>query len=118
MEPNKKRFVSLVAPVLLSLSVSAAGAAIDYLSVPGPISINQSNYDLAWSSHPKDNFYIQEYVPAGETPEHYSNMVLLQVFIGSKSAKDVVGALVKIIEERGRTDPIAHHELFQSRWQR
>jgi hypothetical protein len=41
-------------------------------------------------------------------------MVLLQVFIGSKSAKDVVGALVKIIEERGRTDPIAHHELFQS----
>jgi len=114
MEPNKKRFVSLVAAVLLSLSVSAADGAIDYLSVPGPISINQLNYDLAWSSHPKDNFYIQEYVPAGETPEHYSNMVLLQVFIGSKSAKDVVGALVKIIEERGRTDPIAHHELFQS----
>jgi hypothetical protein len=114
MEPNKKRFVSLVAPVLLSLSVSAAGGAIDYLSVPGPISINQLNYDLAWSSHPKDNFYIQEYVPAGETPEHYSNMVLLQVFIGSKSAKDVVDPLVKIIEERGRTDPIAHHELFQS----
>jgi hypothetical protein len=41
-------------------------------------------------------------------------MVLLQLLIGSKSAKDVVGALVKIIEERGRTDPIAHHELFQS----
>ena len=82
--------------------------------MPGPINVNQLTYDLAWSSHPKDNFYIQEYVPAGETPEHYSNMVLLQVFIGSKSAKDVVGALVKIIEERGRTDPIAHHELFQS----
>jgi hypothetical protein len=114
MEPHYKRFVSLVAPVLLSLSVPAAGGALDYLSVPGPISINQLNYDLAWSSHPKDNFYIQEYVPAGETPENYSNMVLLQVFIGSKSAKDVVGALVKIIEERGTTDPIAHHELFQS----
>ena len=92
----------------------AAGGAIDYLSVPGPISVNQLNYDLAWSSHPKDNFYVQEYVPAGETPEHYSHMVLLQVFIGSKSAKDVVGALVKIIEERGKTDPIVHHELFQS----
>jgi len=114
MEPSKKRFVSLVVLVLLSLSVSAAGGAIDYLSVPGPISITQLNYNLAWSSHPKDNFYVQEYVPAGETPEHYSNMILLQVFIGSKSAKDVVGALVKIIEERGRTDPIVHHELFQS----
>ena len=114
MEPSKKIFVLLVTPVLLSLSVPAAGGAIDYLSVPGPISINQLNYDLAWSSHPKDNFYVQEYVPAGETPEHYSHMVLLQVFIGSKSAKDVVGALVKIIEERGRTDPIVHHELFQS----
>src|SRR6516164_9955548 len=114
MEPSKKRFVSLVVLVLLSLSLPAAGAAIDYLSVPGPISINQSNYDLAWSSHPKDNFYVQEYVPAGETPEHYSNMILLQVFIGSKSAKDVVDALVKIIEERGRTDPIVHHKLFQS----
>jgi hypothetical protein len=114
MEPNKKRFVSLLASVLLSLSESAAGGALDYLSVPGPISINQLNYDLAWSSHPKDNFYIQEYLPAGETPEHYSNMVLLQVFVGSKSAKDVVGALVKIIEERGKTDPVAHYELFQS----
>ena len=63
MGPNKKRFVSLVAPVLLSLSVSAAGAAIDYLSVPRPISTNQSNYDLAWSSHLKDNFYVQGFVP-------------------------------------------------------
>ena len=53
-------------------------------------------------------------MPAGETPEHHSNMVLLQVLIGSKSAKDVVGALAKSIEERGRTDPIVHYELFQS----
>jgi hypothetical protein len=37
MEPSKKRFVSLVVLVLLSLSVSAAGGAIDYLSVPGPL---------------------------------------------------------------------------------
>jgi hypothetical protein len=56
MELSKKRFVLLVAPVLLSLSVSAADGAIDYLSVPGPISINQLDYDLAWSSHPKDDF--------------------------------------------------------------
>ena len=66
MEPNKKRFVSLVAMVLLNLSVSAAGGAVDSVGVPGPISINQLNYDLAWSSHPKDNFYIQEYVQAGK----------------------------------------------------
>ena len=43
MEFNKRRYMSLVAPVLLSLSASAARGAIDYLSVPGPISINQLN---------------------------------------------------------------------------
>jgi hypothetical protein len=111
---NKKRLILLLVPILLNLSVSAADGAIDYLSVPGPISVNQLNYDLAWSSHPKDNFYIQEYFPAGETPEHYSNMVLLQAFIGSKSAKELVGALMRQIEERGKTDPLVHHELFQS----
>ena len=104
----------LLVPILLNLSVSAADGAIDYLSVPGPISVNQLNYDLAWSYHPKDDFYIQEYVPTGETPEHYSNMVLLQAFIGSKSAKELVDALMRKIEERGKTDPLVHHELFQS----
>ena len=87
MEPNEKGYMSLVAPVLLSLSVSAAGGAIDYLSVPGPISISQLNYDLAWSSHPKDNFYIQEYVPPGETPEHYSNMVFSKCLLAANLQK-------------------------------
>ena len=32
-------------------------------------------------------------------------MVLFQLLIGSKSAKDVVGALVKIIEEREEQTP-------------
>jgi hypothetical protein len=104
----------LLAPALLSLSVSGAGGATDYLSVPGPINVNQLTYDLAWSSHPKDNFYVQEYTPKDETPEHYSNMLTLQVVTGNTSAKEVLGALVRIIEERGKTDPLVHHEVFQS----
>jgi len=111
---NKTRLLLLLAPALLSLSVSGADGATDYLGVPGPINVNQLTYDLAWSSHPKDNFYVQEYTPKGETPEHYSNMLTLQVVTGNKSAREVLGALVRIIEERGKTDPLVHHEVFQS----
>jgi hypothetical protein len=111
---NKTRLLLLLGPALLSLSVSGADGATDYLSVPGPINVNELTYDLAWSSHPKDNFYVQEYTPKGETPEHYSNMLTLQVVTGNKSVKEVLGALVRIIEERGKTDPLVHHEVFQS----
>ena len=111
---NKTRLLLLLAPVLLSLSVSGADGVTDYLGVPGPINVNQLTYDLTWSSHPKDNFYVQEYTPKGETPERYSNMLTLQVVTGNKSAKEVLGALIRILEERGKTDPLVHHEVFQS----
>jgi hypothetical protein len=111
---KKTRLLLLLGLALLSLSVSGADGATDYLGVPGPINVNELTYDLAWSSHPKDNFYVQEYTPKDETPEHYSNMLTLQVVTGNKSAKDLLGALVRMIEERGKTDPLVHHEVFQS----
>lgn len=61
----------------------------DFLSVTDPINFDNENYYLAWSSHPRDNYYKQEYLTKIQTIEKYTKMLLLEVIIGF-SIEDIV----------------------------
>jgi hypothetical protein len=73
------------------------GEAKDYLNVPGPLTFDKTDYKLAWSSHPADYYYMQEYIPKDEKLESFKNMILLNV-IASDSLKIEVVVAMKLAE--------------------
>ncbi|MBV9016319.1 MAG: hypothetical protein JO213_16100 [Alphaproteobacteria bacterium] len=105
------------AACLLMIGFAAAARsddAVDRLSVPGPLSFDAKTYRLSWSSHPTANYYKQEYLPAGETSEHYQSMLLLDAIAQGATVEAVVSALVDRLRLRKSTDPIVNFAIFKS----
>jgi len=44
---------------------------IERIGVKGPLEFNKTIFNLAWTDKPRDNYYIQEYLPKGETLEKF-----------------------------------------------
>ncbi|MFC6998365.1 hypothetical protein [Rufibacter roseus] len=88
--------------------------AVDYLSLPGPIKFKDTEFALAWSSHPNASYFKQEYVPAGETVQGFNQMILAEVVVGDFSVEDAVQAQIRTIAERKKTDAVADYEVFEN----
>jgi hypothetical protein len=106
--------------LLLLMSFLVAGftndtpKAKDYLNVPGPVSFNNTDFHLAWSSNPNATYYKQEYIPSGETVEKYNQMLLLEVVIGKLTVEDAVRAQVNLIQQRKKTDKAVQYQVIEN----
>jgi hypothetical protein len=85
---------------------------MDRLKVPGPILFNQETYRLAWSSHPEGTWYKQEYVPAGESVERFSSMLMVDLRPDGPDALQMAQNMAKQIAARKGTDPAANYDLI------
>lgn len=90
-------------------------AANDYMHVPGPIQLRQDRYLLAWSSHPDPKYFKQEYLPAGQVPEHYTEMILVEVALGNYEAHSIALAKAKEINARKTSDPFAQYNVDENK---
>ena len=86
----------------------------DYFSVPRPLSFNSAQYRLSWSAHPSDNYYKQEYLPAGEKSNSFTKMMLMEAVVGEVSLPDIVKAKINELQERKKTDPLSNYEVIQN----
>jgi hypothetical protein len=113
-----RRRTSLVAPLFIAslcgISTGRAGEVADRLSIPGPITFNMSTYILSWSSHPSPDYYKQEYLPAGQTSEHYQQMVLIDVLTKGASVDGAVSAQVNMLNRRKATDPTVNFAVVRN----
>ncbi len=99
----------------LTCATALAQDATDYLGVPGPITIGNTNYVLAWSSNPQEGYFKQEYLPAGATPETYESMIIVEFLASDLSIQEVVGAQIAMINQRkASNDPLANYAIFQN----
>ena len=112
MPPVRLAAASLLFAALIAGS-SGAADIVERLSVPGPISFNGESYRLSWSSHPAANYYKQEYLPAGETSEHYRSMVLLEAIQGA-DVQRVVSAKVDWLNRRKASDPTVNFAIARN----
>src|SRR5687767_12698448 len=76
----------------------------DYLHVPGPVVFNKISYNLAWSSHPSAVYYKQEYIPAGQTVEKFTKMILIEAVTGEFMLQDLVKAKTGELDKRKAVD--------------
>ena len=88
---------------------------VNYLNTSDKIVLDDVTYKLSWSSHPTENYYKQEYLPAHETQESYSNMLLIDFLITSDSLKNVVASKVAEQQNQEITDIIAHHRTLKNK---
>lgn len=93
---------------------AAAEEATDLIGVPGPIVHEGTSYALAWSAKPSENYYKQEYLPAGQEPESFSQMMLVEVVAGEIAVMDAVKAQTDLLTARKGSDPVVNFDIIQN----
>lgn len=91
---------------------------IRYFDAGNPIEFDGKEYYLAWSSHPYDIYYLQEYLPKGETFDSLTNMITVAVLfygdIKDVDAGKLVDAKISELEARKKTDKVCNYQLLEN----
>lgn len=106
--------ISACAALVLACAPVLAQDATDRLGVPGPIAFDGRSYELAWSSQPQPNYYKQEYVQAGETPQAYSSMILIEVLTSGAGVREALSGQVQMLNDRKPNDPLVNMDVLQN----
>ncbi|WP_293871931.1 hypothetical protein [Flavobacterium sp.] len=99
---------------LALLSFTNTTDPVDRIGVKEPLKFNEISYTLSWSEHPKDYYYIQEYLPQNETFEHFNQMLTLHVFDKDVTAEAAMQQKVKELEIRKKTDKLCNYQVTES----
>lgn len=86
----------------------------DLLGIKGPLEFNATTFDLAWSDKPRDNYYIQEYLPSGEKPESFSQMMSVHLFLTDLTVDEMAAKKTGELEDRKKSDPLCNYSSFKS----
>jgi hypothetical protein len=86
----------------------------DYLSLPESLTFNSTAFKLAWSSHPNEGYYMQEYLPKGETLERFNRMMIVSAIVGDVELKVAVDAKVEELNQRKATDQTVNFEISRN----
>ncbi|MDE6300929.1 MAG: hypothetical protein K2M19_04365 [Muribaculaceae bacterium] len=101
--------------IFLVCSICAyAEKPIEYFSVGDPLKFDGTKYYLAWSAHPKDHYYTQEYLPKGESLDNFNSMLSVLVIFLDIPVSDMVQAKISELEQRKQNDPITNYKLFEN----
>ena len=92
---------------------SAGASAGDRPSgIPGPVGFGDRQFALAWSSAPRPGYVKQEYLPAGQAPDNYESMLLIEVLDGPADIKGAVSSQVSSLNSRRGQDPLFNMQLI------
>jgi len=108
---------AVLAGAYLAVAASALAQSpvpIDYLGIPGPIEFAGTQYHLAWSSRPSIDYIKHEYLPSGQKPETYTDMVSIELMTSGVSLTDAVKAQTTTLDQRKSNDPFVNYQLLQN----
>lgn len=108
----KTSFLSLIFISLTCLNLCAQSPT-EYFK-PNSIKFCNTKFFLAWSAHPQDNHYTQEYLPNGESFEHYNQMFTMSIILTDHTPIEFVQAKIAELEQRKKTDPITNYILAEN----
>ncbi len=108
------RFAASVLVVLALATPALAQQVTDYLGVPGPIAFNGTDYALSWSAQPTPQYTKQEYLPSGQVPEAYDNMLMVEFLAGDLKPASMAGAQMDLLTARKAVDPVVNMALTEN----
>jgi hypothetical protein len=86
----------------------------DKINVKGPLTFNNTKFQLAWASNPNEKYYVQEYLPQNEELAKFNQMLTVNVFITDIDVKIAVEQKVKELENRKKTDQTCNYQINES----
>ncbi|WP_396171711.1 hypothetical protein [Flavobacterium sp.] len=108
---KKAQQINFLTGVFLILGLNLSSQNLkNYFSV-SEVSFSNTNYKLAWSSHPNDVYYKQEYLPAGEKPESFKTMIMIEAITVDASIENVVRLKESELQERKKTDQVCNYQI-------
>lgn len=107
----KTSIVTLITTFIVTMNAQAQ--VTDYLNVPGPVKLLDKTYNLAWSAHPSDNYFKQEYIPAGENPEKFNKMVMVEVLTGNALPAQLAAAKIEELKKLKATNPVVNYQVYE-----
>lgn len=110
----KNRITTLLVGLLFTnFGLGQTAKPTEYLGVVGPISFDKVSYNLAWTSHPADNYYKQEYLAKGDTIEKFKKLIMLEIITGKTKVKDIVATKVVELKKMKVSNPVITYETFE-----
>lgn len=110
----KLNFFTFVLLFFLGQDIFAQEKAVDFLNIGDKIHFAGKDYHLAWSSHPNEAYYKQEYVVKGDKVEHYKRMIIIDFVESKHKPKDAVKLLIQNLEKRKKTDPVVNYQQMEN----
>lgn len=96
-------------------SSSKTEKAVNYLGATETINFAGEKYNLAWSHPPQGVYYIQEYMPDGQTIEQYEDIFILDLYKDANTTiKEAVTEKTNWLNNRKKTDPTANYKVMQN----
>lgn len=108
-----KVILSIIITLVCCVSLSAQSVK-EYFSVGNPIEYCGTEFYLAWSVHPQDNYFVQEYLPEGESFDNYNQMFTVNVLFLDITPLDAIKAKIAELEERKQTDPLTNYVVAEN----
>lgn len=109
-----KRVLSYVIALISCLSMHSQ-EAIDYLNVGKTIKFEKQRFQLAWSAHPADYYYIQEWLPNDETFENYNRMFTVTIHFSEELTPFIaVQNKAAELDERKKNDKVCNYNVFEN----
>lgn len=108
-----KRLFNLMLLLLLCFSFEIQ-AADNYLHTDKKLTFDNVKFELGWSSHPRDFQYMQEYFPKGQTPENFTDMFSVWLFVGDFPAGQWIKNMADSYTERQKTDKVCRFQVYEN----
>lgn len=98
-----------------ALQAQKTKPAINYLGTGNSISFQKKAYYLAWSSHPANNYYKQEYIANGDSLTRFKTMLLLEAVTGVANVKEAVAAKITELNALKKNNSAVQYEAFDNK---
>ena len=87
----------------------------DYLGIGKPLSFNNNEFNLAWSSHPAPAYYKQEYLLDSTTLEDYNEMILVEAVKADVSPEVAANTKVAELTELKKENPTINWNVYKGK---
>ncbi|MBN8944604.1 MAG: hypothetical protein J0H01_34185 [Rhizobiales bacterium] len=94
--------------------VAQTAGATDRLGLPGPVRFAGVEHGLAWTARPTVRYFKQEYLPAGQRLETYTQMFIVELTTAGTTPEAAVAAKIAMLNQRKATDPVVNYEVVRN----
>lgn len=115
IETDMKRIGFSLLLTVISVMAFSQDEVVDYLHVGKTLKFQDKKFELKWCQHPIEAFFLQEWLPKGETFDNYEQMLSVSLsFSETLSVKYFVDAKVHELEERKKSDKCCNYLVYEN----